>query len=1581
MGKTAFCASLAARLPTLNHRLLGINFFPMHDRSTSEPQVLVRNLAFQIADRFPELQPIIMGEIESIEPLEDCQLDVLCRRLIIEPLDKLRTEDLPVAKKEGEKNNMLIVLDGLDMCDYEVGGIEYCGFRYRHELLDLVAMLLQNLPPWVKILIASRPDSALGDRMEHFKPFVLAEDDSRLVGDVDAFAKNELGVLYPDMSTDTEREVSEVASWLVEKSGGNFFYFTMLAGRLRTVLGRRDYDAGEAMSALKRCALGGGVSGMLTTFFGDLRAKYIAKFDPVRMLNDSFFHSHCMKLLNVVIFSLGPLHRSSVERIVGISVADMDYLCEELHFLFSLRQNSFIVLHQTVCDWLQDASTNPLFVVDRRKGNLILANSMLFDFKNSFKHEVENSPGSAAAVLHSPLRTRRYALQFLVDHCDMITILVDTTACQVPFCSRKHDSEVEGCWNPSISMGLFCELSYIQEVLNLLGPTKLLAQMYSRCANPHWNLPVDRYALHALWTCLRLCKPGVVRGNDGDLCTQLLARLHAWGGCHPSLKSLLVQASAWLDSRPGIRFMNPVVLAPSINKECKLRGHTSVVNTVTLLGYDRLVSACNDKTARIWSLSTMTCIRVLRGHALWVTGACGLEDGRVVTASCDNSVRIWNSVSGESELVLTGHTSDVSAIVSLSPSRVVSGSKDFTLRVWNVWSGCCTYVMKGHESEVTSLCVLSDSRVVSGSKDFTVRVWGTNFTCERVLRGHQSFVTGVCSLPGDVIVSSSHDMTVRVWHDGAPYEKMYLGHMNSVSSVCVVNGQWIVSGSVDMSVPTIRVWNTATNECELAIITEDDHSVSGLCALSDGRVVSCSTNYDISVWDMGRQVYRAMANWQDYMTMSGKAPRQKDFLGLAALSGASTVRVHGLRSSATSTIRINTSVLSRKVNGLPVGDPPPREWSGGSGTTDKISVVSLVGNRLIVGCGENSLRLCDTNSLKQGAVIGGGEHVFELFCVLSTEDAETDEVSEIIVTASPDNTLRFWNPSSGICEGEVNTSTAPQHAVAICAVGKDCVAMLSESFVLAIWNVRTRKQTKDHELDGMTGRVCAMCSYGDGYYYIVTASADATLRIWNAKEGDCEQVLTGHTDCVNSVCVLRGERIVSGSSDKTVRVWNSNGGDCDKVLVGHIGPVAAVCPLWGGRTASGSTDKTIRVWDPVKGSCLQRFDASGDDVLALCELDDGRVASCSSDFILCYWDTVSHLCEFAAADKDKVLRKDDEKPPSKHDVISDCEGHTDAITVLHLLDNGCIVSGSKDCTLRKWSLLSYSCTQVFRGHKGWVAAACGLPDGRLASGAHDNKVRMWNPNGACLRTLRGHSFRVVAVCAFNNILVSGSHDKSVRVWDSASGECRFVLEGHSDWISDIRPTGNGCFVSVSNETVCVWNGSNGELDRAFQGPKSVMRAVCVLSDGRIITGSNDSICGLRFTIHLWDPSMDKIVRVHDEAVEPSMSGLSSLFTLPDQHFMSINNENIVRVWRVLENAIECEKQFLLDSNAHVAESGTMSLLSGQIISKPPAPSYLDGDPCTVAIRTMDTNGACGVLASGTVLGKLHFTSILPVSVL
>jgi len=73
------------------------------------------------------------------------------------------------------------------------------------------------------------------------------------------------------------------------------------------------------------------------------------------------------------------------------------------------------------------------------------------------------------------------------------------------------------------------------------------------------------------------------------------------------------------------------------------------------------------------------------------------------------------------------------------------------------------------------------------------------------------------------------------------------------------------------------------------------------------------------------------------------------------------------------------------------------------------------------------------------------------------------------------------------------------------------------------------------------GEVIKDVSFSSDGNYLITASRDKTLKIWDVVSGKEIRSLIGHEHTVNGVS-LNGTTLASSSADKTVRVWDITDG-------------------------------------------------------------------------------------------------------------------------------------------------------------------------------------------------------------------------------------------------------------------------------------------------------------------------------------------------------------------------------------------------------------------------------------------------------
>lgn len=141
--------------------------------------------------------------------------------------------------------------------------------------------------------------------------------------------------------------------------------------------------------------------------------------------------------------------------------------------------------------------------------------------------------------------------------------------------------------------------------------------------------------------------------------------------------------------------------------------------------------------------------------------------------------------------------------------------------------------------------------------------------------------------------------------------------------------------------------------------------------------------------------------------------------------------------------------------------------------------------------------------------------------------------------------------------------------------------------------MRTRTPSRESKallrtLAGHSGEAYGCAVSPDGAF-VLSASEDGTLKLWDPASGEELRTLAGHGGWVRGCAVSPdGAFVLSASADKTLRLWDAASGQELRTLEGHSRAVTgcAVSPD-GAFVVSASEDTSLKLWDAASGEELR----------------------------------------------------------------------------------------------------------------------------------------------------------------------------------------------------------------------------------------------------------------------------------------------------------------------------------------------------------------------------------------------------------
>ena len=375
MGKSVISAIMCEKMQEAG-RLAGSHFC-QHDRARHRnPKVMLQSLASQLCDSLSDYRKALVEKLSRNLGVEINNMEVrdLFEVLFEEPLANLNHPGL----------TYLMVIDGLDESE----------FQGRNELLDVIANYFQNLPPWIRFLMTTRPERNIAENLKTLHPLQLDPEAGENVKDIYLCFEKQVSHL---LQSDRREKILQA---LVRNSEGVMLYAHYLV----------DFILKEVQvltSELLDSILPSGISSVYQSYFKRLENELCKELNIAE--------DHFWNFLSAVAAAREPLPLGFVSKLLlpGKSTSLLQRKVNTaiacVSTLLPVHDECIHFFHKSVKDWLIEKSNygQHHFSVDEKEGHEVLSKLCIDELD-----EVKRKGVDGAQFLD----TAKYALRHGVQH-------------------------------------------------------------------------------------------------------------------------------------------------------------------------------------------------------------------------------------------------------------------------------------------------------------------------------------------------------------------------------------------------------------------------------------------------------------------------------------------------------------------------------------------------------------------------------------------------------------------------------------------------------------------------------------------------------------------------------------------------------------------------------------------------------------------------------------------------------------------------------------------------------------------------------------------------------------------------------------------------------------------------------------------------------------------------------------------------------------------------------------------------------------------------------------------------------------
>jgi WD40 repeat protein len=305
----------------------------------------------------------------------------------------------------------------------------------------------------------------------------------------------------------------------------------------------------------------------------------------------------------------------------------------------------------------------------------------------------------------------------------------------------------------------------------------------------------------------------------------------------------------------------------------------------------------------------------------------------------------------------------------------------------------------------------------------------------------------------------------------------------------------------------------------------------------------------------------------------------------------------------------------------------------------------------------------------------------------------------IIVSGSADHSVKIWYMHNSSLLFEFNNTNGghTDQVSSLVSINYYLIASASWDKTVKVWDLNSYslKFSFDNTSGGHTGKVNCLSLLNSGL--LASGSSDNSIKVWDAINGGLiftfDSTNGGYSKSIMQLLGFSNDMLVANANDTLLKVWSLNSTDNNLIDTlnssidsnnGYFTAIEATDNLF---LVAGLSYGGIKVWDPSTGYLLHTLDGTysyNSSIDLLCAIPSGL---------------------FAVANGLNEIRVYDAYYGTENFNLA---GHAHKITSMIVADNGDLISGSLDGSIRVWSMATRLAKYVFNnqngGHTGSITA-------------------------------------------------------------------------------------------------------------------------------------------------------------------------------------------------------------------------------------------------------------------------------------